>query len=86
MFQEIVSGMMTILFYAAMALAGWKLFEISKELSEIKAILADIRKGTRPEPFPPPTAAAGPISLESAEALLREVAAESHVAENKPIA
>jgi hypothetical protein len=77
MFQEIVSGMMTILFYAAVALAAWKLFDIAKELGEIKAILLDIRRGAAPV-----SPADGPISLESAEALLREVAAESHARKN----
>ena len=83
MFQEIVSGMMTILFYAAVALAAWKLYDIAKELGEIKAILVDIRRGSAPRTAPV-LPADGPISLESAEALLREVAAEAHAAENKP--
>jgi hypothetical protein len=84
MFQEIVSGMMTILFYLAVAVAAWKMYEISKELGEIKAILAELRRGAAPAA--PAAPASGPISLESAEALLREVAAESHAAENKPTA
>jgi hypothetical protein len=75
-----------------MVVAGvWKLFQIGTDLGEIKAILADLRRApgapaaaaiAKPASFPPPTTVLdGPISLESAEALLREVAAEAQVLE-----
>jgi hypothetical protein len=97
--QAIMQGVITIFFYAVVIAAVWKVFLIAADLSEMKAILADIRKNTAspaaamrpmeshlpvppaavptPPPAPPPVLA-GPISLESAEALLREVAAEEH--------
>ncbi len=94
--QAILSSVFTIFFYAIVIAAVWKLFQIGTELVEIKTILSDIRKSAgnplaRPaslapaaSPVPasvPPPVLAGPISLESAEALLREVAAESHALE-----
>lgn len=85
--QAIMSSVMTIFFYAMVIAAVWKLFQVGADLGEIKQILSDIRSNvTNPaKPMPvaavipaPPPILAGPISLESAEALLREVAAESH--------
>jgi hypothetical protein len=73
--QAIFSSVMTIFFYAIVIAAVWKLFQIATDLGEIKTILADIRRAAG-KPVAPPQA--GPISLESAEALLREVGAESH--------
>jgi hypothetical protein len=92
--QAIVSSVISIFFYAMMIAAVWKLFQMATDLSEIKTLLADIRRNsTQSEarsiapatriPEPPPILA-GPISLESAEALLREVAAESHAAQTEP--
>jgi hypothetical protein len=88
--QAIMSGVMTIFFYAMVIAAVWKLFQAATDLSEIKKLLIEMRR-TTPIPVPPPVQAvatastpapppvmAGPISLESAEALLREVEAESH--------
>ncbi len=82
--QGLVTGAITLSLYVLVAAAVWRLFQMATDLSEIKAILADIRRSTtnatKPvesaRPAPPPVPA-GPISLESAEALLREVAAES---------
>jgi hypothetical protein len=93
--QAILSGVITIFFYAMIIAAVWKLFSMASDLSEMKTILADIRNNTAraaaakpvesslsaasPAGVPaPPPVMAGPISLESAEALLREVAAEEH--------
>ena len=102
--QAIMSGVITIMFYAMVIAAVWKLFLMAGDLSEIKTILSDIRRntaapgaspalataapvsaatpvaGTVASSPPPPVPAilSGPISLESAEALLREVAAEEH--------
>jgi hypothetical protein len=84
--QAILSGVFTIFFYAMLITAIWKLFQVATELSEIKTLLAEMnRKTAAPAAKPlegvaapaPPPALAGPISLESAEALLREVEAES---------
>jgi hypothetical protein len=110
--QAIISGVMTIFFYAIVIAAVWKVFQATSELTEIKKLLTDIRHNTSnpvlsaqavaapapavsasvPQPVahtpiaptpvavaPPPVnpMPAGPISLEAAEALLREVAAES---------
>jgi hypothetical protein len=82
--QAILSGVMTIFFYAMVIALVWKVFQISTDLGEIKALMTQMRNAT-PAPVPAPAKAtpsppvlAGPISLESAEALLREVAAESH--------
>jgi len=81
--QAILSGVMTIFFYAMVVALVWKVFQVSTDLGEIKALLIQMRSATpAPVPVPtkappPPPALAGPISLESAEALLREVAAES---------
>jgi hypothetical protein len=87
--QAIMSGVITIFFYAMVIAAVWKLFLIAGDLSEIKTLLTDIRRNgaapaaaapitavaPTPAPAPPPILAA-PMSLESAEALLREIAAE----------
>ncbi len=81
--QAIMSGVMTIFFYAMVIAALFKLFQIATDLGEIKNLLTEMRKNASvPAPKPvaalPPPALPGPISLESAEALLREVAAESN--------
>jgi len=92
--QAIMSGVITIMFYAMVIAAVWKLFLMASDLSEIKTLLTDIRRNTGgpaaaqgvaaapvevSAPVPPvPPVLAGPISLESAEALLREVAEEEH--------
>jgi hypothetical protein len=98
--QAIMSGVITIMFYALVIAAVWKLFLMAGDLSEIKTLLSDIRRNTAspaaantvpaapvaaatPIPAPPPVLA-GPISLESAEALLREVAAEEHALSQQP--
>jgi hypothetical protein len=83
--QAIMSGVMTIFYYAMVIAAVWKLFQVATDLGEIKTMLADMRRtasALEPKPIPAPAAApppimAGPISLASAEALLREVEAES---------
>jgi hypothetical protein len=78
--QAIMSGVVMIFFYGMVVAAVWKLFEVAKDLREIKTLLLEIRR-TPPAPKPVEPAApapAGPISLASAEALLREVEAESH--------
>ena len=91
--QAIMSGVMTIFYYAMVIAAVWKLFQVATDLGEIKTMLAEMRR-TSPAAVMAPIAAAmpatpvqastpppvlpGPISLESAEALLREVEAESH--------
>jgi hypothetical protein len=86
MMQALMSSVMAIFFYALIIVAVWKLFQIATELGEIKTLLSD-QSRAKTNPLPPPAVAAayspvsapsGPISLESAEALLREVAAESH--------
>ncbi len=128
--QAILSGVISIFYYAMVIALLWKIFQMATDLSEIKAILADIRRnaagGAKPAeaplPAPAPVAIAapvaapvyvqapvqvaapvaayvappapvvapvqalapmmsGPISLESAEALLREIAAESEALE-----
>jgi hypothetical protein len=82
----ILNGVITIFFDAIILAAVWKLFQVATDLGEIKILLTDIRRNTVNPAVKPVEAAApapsapfaGPISLESAEALLREVAAESH--------
>ena len=75
----IISFAMTLFSYAILLAAMWKLFQIANDLSEIKTLLANQRSIPAP-----PVVAPGPISLASAEALLREVAAESHAAAAQP--
>jgi hypothetical protein len=84
--QALVSTVMTIFLYTVLVAAVWKIFQIASDLSEIKKLLAEknrtapapaaFKLAPAPQPIPD-----GPISLESAEALLREVAAESHALE-----
>jgi hypothetical protein len=85
---------MTMFSYAMVFAALWKLFQVASDLSEIKTLLTEMhRTAPAPAPLPvvaavvpapapqapaPPPIMAGPISLESAEALLRDVEAESH--------
>jgi hypothetical protein len=91
--QAIMSGVMTIFYYAMVIAAVWKLFQVATDLGEIKTMLAEMRRtASTPELKPlasstaaaPPPIMAGPISLESAEALLREVEAESQALANQP--
>ena len=91
MLQNLMTTAMGLFSYALVIAAVWKLFQIGTDLAEIKKLLTDTRTVANPAPIPPPKPVAisplpaGPISLESAEALLREVAAESHSLEhNKP--
>ncbi len=96
--QAILSSVMTIFFYALVIAAVWKIFQAAAELSEIKKLLTDIRQNTanpatRPVPVPEGVAvksaaqpvAPAPISLEAAEELLREVAAESEALEKTQV-
>jgi hypothetical protein len=90
--QAIMGGVMTIFYYAMLIAAVWKLFQAASDLGEIKNLLIEMRRATpvpsvnpvavaapAPTQVPaPPPVLAGPISLESAEALLREIEAESH--------
>jgi len=83
--EALMSGVMTIFFYALVIAAVWKIFQMASELGEIKTILSDIRRNTgapavkpadaAPQIAPPPVLP-GPMSLESAEALLREIGSE----------
>jgi hypothetical protein len=92
--QAIMSGVMTIFYYAMVIAVVWKLFQVATDLGEIKTMLSEMRRTTalpEPKPIPPasptitpPPILAGPISLESAEALLREVAAESKALAAQP--
>jgi hypothetical protein len=91
--QAIMSGVMTIFYYAMVIAAVWKLFQVATDLGEIKTMLAEMRRtASIPEAKPitsttaaaPPPILAGPISLESAEALLREVEAESNALAAQP--
>jgi len=79
--EAIMSGVMTIFLYAMVVASVWKLFQVAADLGEIKTLLTEMRRTTpaaKPVETPtPPPVLAGPISLESAEALLRQVEAES---------
>jgi hypothetical protein len=72
--QAVMQGAITILFYAIIIAAVWKLFSMASELAEIKAILKDIRSNPAAAPqiarVPP---AAVPVASES-------VAAATHAA------
>jgi len=83
--QAIMSSVMTIFFYAMVIAGLFKLFQIATDLGEIKNLLTEAQRApVKPMERPPaahttpPPVPAGPISLESAEALLRQVAEESH--------
>ena len=90
--EAIMSGVMTVFYYAMLIATVWKLFQVATDIGQIKTLLLEMRKTQAPPAArpveaaaPPPTQTqaqppvlAGPISLESAEALLREVEAESH--------
>jgi hypothetical protein len=90
--EAIMSGVMAIFSYGMITAMLWKVFQVSKDVSEIKVLLKDLRNpAPAAKPISPPVAAAvpppvmaGPISLESAEALLREVEAESHALASEP--
>jgi hypothetical protein len=81
--EAIMSGVMTILSYSMVVAVVWKLFQVATDLGQIKALLTEMHRAqtaSMPKPLAPaapPPPQAGPISLESAEALLREVVAES---------
>jgi hypothetical protein len=84
--QAIMSGVMTLFLFAMVTITVWKLFQVSGELNEIKTLLTEMRRtppAAKPTSTSPPILA-GPISLESAEALLREVAAESQAMAAEP--
>jgi hypothetical protein len=98
--QAIMQGVITIFFYGMVIAAVWKLFLMASDLTEMKTILSDIRRNTAnpatavspvpaapvaaATPVPVPPMLAGPISLESAEALLRQVAEEEHALAQQP--
>ena len=98
--QAIMQGVITIFFYGMVIAAVWKLFMMAGDLTEIKTLLSDIRRNTAnpaaavspvpaapvvaATPAPVPPILAGPISLESAEALLRQVAEEEHALAQQP--
>lgn len=96
--QAIMTSVMTIFFYAMVIAAVWKLFQVAADMGEIKTILSDIRRNTGaktgqavvPAAAPAYSASqapilAAPMSLESAEALLREIDSEPHaVSANSP--
>ena len=83
--EGIVSGIMTICFYVIVLAVVWKVYQMAADLSEIKKLLVEqCRTAALPAAKPlqavaPVPRPSGPISLESAEALLRQVEAESHV-------
>ena len=69
--QAVMQGAITILFYAIIIAAVWKLFSMASELAEIKAILKDIRSNPAAAPqitarVPP---AAVPVAAESVAAV-----------------
>ena len=84
--QALLSSANALIYYAALIAVVWKLFQISADMAEIKTLLKDGSKNQatavpRTAAAPASVPEAGPISLESAEALLRQVAAESHALE-----
>ena len=88
MLETLMSSVMAIFSYALVTAAVWKLFQIGTDLGEIKKLLKEMNGSPVAAATPSPLSAAapqipntGPISLESAEALLRQVAAESHAQE-----
>jgi hypothetical protein len=88
MLETLMSSVMAVFSYALVAAAVWKLFQIGTDLGEIKKLLKDMNPSPAVAATPSPLSAAAPqipnaepISLESAEALLRQVAAESHALE-----
>jgi hypothetical protein len=90
--EAIMSGVMTVFYYAMVIATVWKLFQLATDIGQIKALLIEMRSAQATPAARPmqavassptqaqaqPPVLAGPISLESAEALLREVEAESH--------
>ena len=51
--QAIMSGVITIFFYAMVIAAVWKLFQVATDLGEIKTMLAEMRRtASVPEPKP----------------------------------
>lgn len=83
--EGIMSGIMTLCFYAIVLAVTLKVYQMAADLGEIKTLLVELRRTSAPPaakslevvaPASPPPVL---ISLESAEALLRQVEAESHV-------
>jgi hypothetical protein len=69
----------TSLLFLTMVLAGViKLFQVATLLSEMKDLLLDIKRNTSGH-VPPTPPSSGPITLESAENLLRAVADLDHL-------
>lgn len=68
-----LANLASILIFALAAAAVAKVFQIAGTLSEIKELLADIKRNTTSH-APPGPLSSTPMSLDSAEDLLRSVA------------
>jgi hypothetical protein len=71
-----LSGLASIFFFVLVAAGAVKVFQIASTLSEIKDLLADIKRNTAGPAPAGPFSSAQIASTESAESLLRAVSAE----------
>ena len=74
-----ISGLMTILVYALILFAVFKIFQIATDLSEIKELLKDIKRNTED------SSASGLSTIRSPESLMRAVAAASYPPPEVPV-
>lgn len=78
MVQVMIGGVVSIIFYAVVLGAVYKLFQIHWELGEIKEVLKDIRRNT--ENVPAPTMGLS----RSPENLMHAISAASYQDETEP--
>jgi len=76
-----LSSVASMLFLTMVVAGVYKLFQVATLLSEMKDLLLDIKRNTNSQPLatPPSTPFSGPITLESAENLLRAVSELDHL-------
>lgn len=76
-----LSSVASIIFFTLVAVCAFKSFQVATLLSEIKDLLGDIKRNTNaalPVAHSVPGVTAVPMSLDSAENLLRAVAELDH--------
>ena len=75
-FQEIVSGLLTLLVYSLMFAGVYKVFQIATDMGEIKELLRDIRRNSDHAPAIPARAQAHPS--QSPEDLMRALREQNY--------
>ncbi len=71
--QLIISGLLTLIVYGLALFAVYRIFQISKDISEVKELLRDLKRSTEDAPAPAAAVVVAAPQAQSAEALVRAV-------------